>query len=89
RSRASLARSGFGLAPSLLPMRDLLGIVFPVVAYNLAEPAFRSFAREVVQGPDDPEGLRLAFLRAWGSHGDPNFESAARKLGIDLKGATA
>jgi hypothetical protein len=89
RSRGSLSSAGFGLAPSLLPMRDLLGIVFPVIAYDLAEPEFRSLARAVVGGPDDPEGLRLAFLRAWGVHGDPNFEAAARKLGIELRGGHA
>ncbi|MFZ4614897.1 MAG: hypothetical protein ACOYM2_01715 [Rectinemataceae bacterium] len=89
RSRGSLSSAGFGLAPSLLPMRDLLGIVFPVIAYDLAEPEFRTLARAVVGGAEDPEGLRLAFLRAWGVHGDPNFEAAARKLGIELRGGRA
>jgi hypothetical protein len=73
-----------GLALATTPPRDLLGIIFPVVAYNLAEPEFRALARAAVRGPEDEVGLRLAFLRAWGVHGDPNFGAAARKLGLVL-----
>lgn len=75
---------GQGLALATTPPRDLLGIIFPVVAYNLAEPEFRALARAAVRGPEDEAGLRLAFLRAWGVHGDPNFGAAARKLGLVL-----
>jgi hypothetical protein len=75
---------GQALALATTPPRDLLGIIFPVVAYNLAEPEFRALARAAVRAPDDEVGLRLAFLRAWGVHGDPNFGAAARKLGLVL-----
>jgi hypothetical protein len=82
------SRSALQIELTLTPPRDLLGIVFPVIAYGLGEPAFRALARAAVQGPDDPNGLRLAFLRAWGVHGDPNFEAAARKLGLSFEGVT-
>jgi hypothetical protein len=82
------SRSALQLQLTLTPPRDLLGIVFPVIAYGLGEPAFRALARAAVQGPDDPNGLRLAFLRAWGLYGDPNFEAAARKLGLSFEGVT-
>lgn len=85
RSRKS---SSFGhrLALTLTPPRDLLGIVFPVIAYNIAEPNFRGLARWAVEGPDDPNGLRMAFLKTWGVFGDPNFEASARKLGLTFEG---
>ena len=69
------------------PPRDRLGILYPVVAYRLREPRFRGLARTSLAAPDDDAGLRTAFLRAWGLHGDPNFSAAARKLGLDLSHA--
>ena len=81
-------RSALRIQLTLTPARDLLGIVFPVIAYDLDEPGFRALARAAVQGPEDPNGLRLAFLRAWGVHGDPNFAAAARKLGLSFEGVT-
>lgn len=78
--------AGFPLYLALTPPRDLLGIIFPVIAYNLREPEFRALARAAVQGPDDAKGLRLAFLKAWGVHGDPNFAAAAQKLGLTFEG---
>lgn len=79
-------KSGHGLSLALTPPRDLLGIVFPVIVYNIADPEFRSLARLAVHGPDDADGLRRAFLKAWGTFGDPNFEASARKLGLSFEG---
>lgn len=93
RAKALLRHRGrFGvwscreLSLSMTPSRDLLGMVFPVIVYDIKEPAFRSMARLVVEGPDDSNGLRVAFLKSWGIHGDPNFEASARKLGLSFEG---
>lgn len=71
----------------LTPPRDRLALVFPVVAWRLPDARFRALAAAFLQAPDDDAALRLAFLRAWGVHGDPNFGEAARRLGLDLGGA--
>lgn len=77
-----------GLAWRLAPPRERLAVLFPAVAYGLDVPACRNLAR-VILGSDpvaDPDGSRLAFLRWWGRHGDPNFAAAARRLGLRLPG---
>ena len=83
RSRL-FAKLRFGVSLPLTPPRDVLGIVFPVIIYNVTDPDFRALARFAVDGPDDHDGLRMAFLKAWGVYGDPNFEASARKLGLNF-----
>lgn len=83
RSRL-LAQLRFGVSLPLTPPRDVLGIVFPVIIYNITDPNFRDLARFALDGPDAHDGLRMAFLKAWGVYGDPNFEASARKLGVNF-----
>src|SRR5439155_23176370 len=55
-------------------MRGVLPVIFPIVAYDLVEPALRTLARDVLRAPsDDASALRRAYLEQWGVHGDPSF----------------
>jgi len=79
-------RARLGLRLSRVP--DRLGILFPVVAYDLAVPALRQLARrEFAAAGEDLPALRRAYLRTWGVHGDVNFATVVRKLGISLEDA--
>ena len=80
------SKTGFGISLALTPPRDVLGIVFPVIIYNVSDPGFRALARFAVDGPDEHNALRMAFLKAWGVYADPNFEASARKLGLEFQG---
>lgn len=76
-----LARLGWRLASP----GDQLALVFPVVAYGLADPRLRELAGRVLQtrGTGDSR-LRRAYLEAWGRYADVNFASVAQKLGISV-----
>ncbi len=64
---------------------EQLPVVFPAVAYGVGAPDLMSLARRVLgESSSDRADLRRAYLRSWGVHGDTNFESAVRELGIDL-----
>lgn len=67
--------------------RGLMSVVFPFVAYG-APGAGREFARQTL-GAASSAGLDLqrAYLRFWGTTGDPNFEHTARRLGLTLEDA--
>ncbi len=76
------ARLGLGLSEA----RDRLATVFPVVAYDLRVPSLRRFAFEELHAAgEDLPALRRAYLRAWGTHGDVNFSSLVRRMGISLE----
>ena len=66
--------------------RGRLPIVFPVVAYDLEEEQFRGLAMDVLEATtgDDIMELRRAYLRAWATHGDPNFPAVMAKLGLSI-----
>lgn len=75
----------------IAPPRERLSVLFPTVAYGLEEPVGRALARTVLGWDPIPQrdAARLAFLRWWGRHGDPNFEAAARRMGLRLQGDKA
>lgn len=76
-----LARLGFRCSrPS-----EYLPLLFPVVAYDLADTDFRHAAREILGVGGDAQSLLIrGYLRAWGEHGDGNFIHVLRRLGVDL-----
>ncbi len=74
------------LAWLFAPPRERIAAVFPAVAYGLREPAVRDLAHSVlkVDPIHCPEAARRAFLAWWGRVADPNFQAAARRMGLSL-----
>ncbi|EPX65019.1 hypothetical protein D187_000444 [Cystobacter fuscus DSM 2262] len=65
--------------------RGLMAAVFPYVTYG-APGAGREFARQALGAASTSDiALQRAYLRFWGSAGDPNFIHTARKLGLTLE----
>ncbi|MDX1932663.1 MAG: hypothetical protein SFU56_08670 [Capsulimonadales bacterium] len=66
--------------------RGVLPLLFPVIAYHLQEETTVSAARAFLNAADTSlPALRRAYLRAWGQHGDINFGSVLRKLGLSVE----
>lgn len=67
-------------------LQGLLPIVFPVVAYELENPALREFTASTLGAADSSnEEMRRAYLEHWGLHGDDNFASFLRRHGVTLE----
>lgn len=101
-SAASWIRKGRGLLEAKRPVkasfaarlgyrasgvRDLLAVVFPVVAYDLGARELRDLAVAALGASSrDIVDLRRAYLRAWGDVGDANFSSVLRKWSLSMNG---
>ncbi len=75
-----------GLAYRLTGPRGWLPACYPVVLYGLEDASLRKWTQEALGAANDsPTALRLAFMRAWGRHSDPNFFKVARRLGLPIE----
>jgi hypothetical protein len=64
---------------------DTLPILFPLAAYGSAGAPARALAQAILGAPNpDPETLRVAYLRQWGTHIDTNFAALLPRLGLIL-----
>lgn len=65
--------------------RGLMAAVFPFVVYGVPGTG-REFARRALGAASTASlDLQRAYLRFWGTWGDPNFSLTARKLGLSLE----
>ena len=70
----------------MLGLRGALPMIFPVVAYHLADEHLREVARDICGARStDLNELRRAYLAAWGVVGDDNFESVLKKWNLSLE----
>ena len=61
-------------------------MIFPVVAYHLADEHLREVARDICGARStDLNELRRAYLAAWGVVGDDNFEAVLKKWNLSLE----
>jgi len=62
--------------------RQRLALLFPMVAFETGVPGTdHAFVDHFLKAPErTPAGMRLAYLNAWGEHGDLNFMGLLGKL---------
>ena len=62
-----------------------LALFFPLVAFGVADPTYRKFAKEFFQITNMSEvELTKKFLQYWGTHVDINFQNVVKKYGLKL-----
>lgn len=71
-------------------MAGAMPILFPVIAYDLEDGAYRSTAWSMLSAASTAaDDLRAAYLGAWGRYGDVNFGLALERLGLAMEGPSA
>jgi hypothetical protein len=66
--------------------KGILPLLFPVIAYDLADPATRTVTQAFLEADDcSLSSLRRAYLRSWGTYGDINFGTVLRKIGLSVE----
>jgi hypothetical protein len=69
------------LAVGMLGWREVLPLVFPLVAYGAGGAVA---AQLLSSAGTDQASLDRSYLRAWATFGDPSFARVARELGLQL-----
>lgn len=69
--------------------REMLAVLFPMVAYHLADPRYLALTQGLLEARKSTDlALCHAYLRAWGIHGDINFGALLERLRLSLDGVT-
>lgn len=62
--------------------RAVLAAALPAILYETTEEQ-RQFVQRILGASENtPRALRNAYLRHWSQHGDPNFPTTAKRLGL-------
>ena len=66
------------MAPGLLPL------VFPVVAYDIADERYRRLAANILDAGIGLSDLRWVYLERWGVLKDGNLTGSLARMGLKL-----